>query len=98
MSIYIILFITNYFFIILLNNKELVSSSSSHNITSFESQQSDINNYELDNNFGLNENTILEFENDNVENDNDMIILNEPSPKSSNTTDIFKNIRKFLRT
>jgi len=76
----------------------LVSSSSSHNITSFESQQSDINNYELDDNFGLNENTILEFENDNVENDNDMIILNEPSPKSSNTTDIFKNIRKFLRT
>ncbi|RHZ77780.1 hypothetical protein Glove_173g30 [Diversispora epigaea] len=80
-------------------NNELVSSSSSHNTASFESQQSDINNYELfhesDDNF---ENTTLEFENINAENDNNMIIFDEPSLKSSDTTDIFKNIRKFLRT
>ncbi|RHZ63705.1 hypothetical protein Glove_328g117 [Diversispora epigaea] len=74
-------------------NNELVSSSSLHNTASFESQQSDINNYELfhesDDNF---ENTTLEFENINAENDNNMIIFNEPSLKSSDTTDIFKNI------
>ncbi|RHZ82391.1 hypothetical protein Glove_109g44 [Diversispora epigaea] len=80
-------------------NNKLVSSSSLHNTASFESQQSDINNHELfhesDDNF---ENTTLEFENINAENNNNFIIFNEPSLKSSNTTDIFKNIQKFLRT
>ncbi|CAG8566976.1 11387_t:CDS:2, partial [Diversispora eburnea] len=69
-------------------------SSSLHNRTRFESQQLDNDNYELFNEFNNN------FELNEFKNFNDDHLTISPSnfqSKFSNMTDIFKNIRKFLR-